>query len=281
MRIVVDLQAAQTESKFRGIGRYSLALAREMAKNRGGHELLIALNGLFPESIEPIRAAFDGILAQDNICVWYVPGPVRECERKNDWRRQAAENIREAYLASLYPDIIHVSSLFEGYAQDAVTSIGVFDHETPVFVTLYDLIPLVYSRQYLNPYPDFAHHYKRKTWALRKARGWLCISESTMREAEVYLGERAGCKVNISSACDDFFKKIHISPTEEERIRQRFNLDRPFLLYTGGGDWRKNLEGFLRAFALLSPELRGSHQIVFAGRMLDRDVKHLERTAKG
>ena len=30
MRIVIDMQGAQTESRFRGIGRYSLALALAM-----------------------------------------------------------------------------------------------------------------------------------------------------------------------------------------------------------------------------------------------------------
>jgi hypothetical protein len=61
MRIVIDLQGAQSGSRHRGIGRYSLALAKAMILNRGEHEIMIALSGLFPETIEPIRAAFDGI----------------------------------------------------------------------------------------------------------------------------------------------------------------------------------------------------------------------------
>ncbi|MGQ9670373.1 MAG: hypothetical protein ACUVWY_09430, partial [Desulfosoma sp.] len=62
MRIVIDLQGAQTESRFRGIGRYSLSIAKAIAQNRNDHEILIALSGLFPDTIEPIRAAFDGLL---------------------------------------------------------------------------------------------------------------------------------------------------------------------------------------------------------------------------
>lgn len=38
MRIVIDLQGAQSESRFRGIGRYSLSLAQAMARNAGEHE---------------------------------------------------------------------------------------------------------------------------------------------------------------------------------------------------------------------------------------------------
>ncbi|QPJ07536.1 hypothetical protein I3U23_08725 [Klebsiella variicola] len=32
MRIVIDLQGAQTESRFRGIGRYSIAIARAIIR---------------------------------------------------------------------------------------------------------------------------------------------------------------------------------------------------------------------------------------------------------
>ena len=67
MRIVIDMQGAQTESRFRGIGRYALCFAQGVAQNRGEHEVVLALSGLFPETIEPIRATFDGLLPQENI----------------------------------------------------------------------------------------------------------------------------------------------------------------------------------------------------------------------
>ena len=124
MRIVIDLQGAQGDSRSRGIGRYSLSLAQAMVRNRGNHEVIIALNGLFPDSIEPIRAAFDGLLSQDNIRVWHATGPVNPLDPANKWRRQAAELVREAFLANLFPDIVHITSLFEGFVDDAVHSIG-------------------------------------------------------------------------------------------------------------------------------------------------------------
>jgi len=40
MRIVIDLQAAQSVgSRNRGIGRYSMSLAKAMVNNRGNHKL--------------------------------------------------------------------------------------------------------------------------------------------------------------------------------------------------------------------------------------------------
>ena len=76
MRIVIDLQGAQSESRLRGIGRYSLALALGIARNRREHEVIIVLNGLFPETIEPLRAEFHDLIPQENIRVWNAAGPV-------------------------------------------------------------------------------------------------------------------------------------------------------------------------------------------------------------
>lgn len=115
MRIVIDMQGAQTETRFPVIGRYSLSFAQAIVRNRGEHEVYLALSGLFPDTIEPIRVAFDGLLPQESIRVWYAPGPVHELLSGNDWSRETVELIREAFLASLQPDIIHVCSLFEGF----------------------------------------------------------------------------------------------------------------------------------------------------------------------
>lgn len=51
MRIIIDMQGAQSASRYRGIGRYSLAIAQSMVRNRGDHEIILALNGLLPDSI--------------------------------------------------------------------------------------------------------------------------------------------------------------------------------------------------------------------------------------
>ena len=95
MRIVIDLQGAQSESRFRGIGRYSLSLTQAILRNKGEHEIIVALNGMFPETIEPIRAALDPLIAQQDIRVWFAPGPVKGNVESNQQRCQVAELIRE------------------------------------------------------------------------------------------------------------------------------------------------------------------------------------------
>ena len=275
MRIIIDLQGAQTESRFRCIGRYTLALAKAIVRNRGNHEVLIAISGLFPETIEPIRAAFDGLLPQENIRVWYAPVPVRECQPENNWRRKAAERIREAFLASLEPDVIFITSLFEGFIDDAVTSIGIFDNLTPVVVMLYDLIPLHDPEHYLHPNPAYEQHYLRKLNYFKRACAWLAISKASAKEG-IDVGLDASQVINISAACDGCFKPIDISPETKMEVLNRYGITRPFVLYSGGGDSRKILHCLILAYARLSPDLRSSHQLVLAGKIDDTHVQALQ-----
>ena len=76
MRIVIDMQGALTQSRFRGIGRYTMGLAKGIARNRKDHDIHLALNGMLPEGIELIRAEFADILPHENIHVWHSICPV-------------------------------------------------------------------------------------------------------------------------------------------------------------------------------------------------------------
>jgi glycosyltransferase involved in cell wall biosynthesis len=263
MRIVLDLQGAQTRSRFRGIGRYSLSLAKAITLNRGRHEVLIALNDMFPETIEPIRAEFDALLPQANIKVWVAPGPVRDFDSANVRRRQIAERLREAFLASLQPDVVHVSSLFEGYGDNAVTSIGVFAAELPTAVTLYDLIPLS-ARP---PDPAFQEHYARKIESFRRATLWLGISEFSCNDAIKQLSLDPNRVINVSCAADPRFRRIELAQSERTDVMRRFGIEKPFICWVGmPEDERKNLVALLCAFSRLGPQLRAGHQLVIIGK---------------
>ncbi|MBE0405179.1 glycosyltransferase family 4 protein [Halomonas citrativorans] len=267
MRIVIDMQGAQTESRYRGIGRYTLSLTQAIVRHRGEHEIILVLNGLFPDTIEPIRAAFDGLLPQDCIRVWRSAGPLLEEQEGNDSRRRAAELVREAFIQSLNPDLVHIPSLFEGFNQDAVLSIGSLDKQTPVSVTLHDLIPLLNPEEYLDKNPPFAAYYRNKVDHLSRAALFLSISESASQEAFDCLGVPPEKVVNTSEAADGMFRKIDISDRERDALLKKLNIDSSFVLYSGGGDERKNLPRLIHAYAALPQALRKKHQLVLAGRI--------------
>ena len=281
MRIVIDMQGAQTESRYRGIGRYSRSLALAMAQNRGEHEIILALNGLFPDTVESVRAAFAGILPQENIRVWYAPTPVRACDGRNLWRGKTAQYLRESFLASLRPDVLLVSSLFEGFGDDAVCSIGEFAPEIVTAVVLYDLIPLACSETYLDPNPAYRDFYHGKLQQLKRADAWFSISGSSTDEACTLLQLDRRAITDISAACDAVFKPLEIPDWQRDALLQRFAVTRPFVLYSGGADTRKNLKRLIGAFAHLEPTLRRSHQLVLVGKIGDElagDFKALARS---
>ncbi|MDN3988224.1 glycosyltransferase family 4 protein [Zwartia vadi] len=268
MRIVIDLQGAQTASRHRGIGRYSLALALAMVKRRQAHEVLIVLNGMFPETIEPIRAAFWGLLPQENIRVWFAPGPVAHINPDNAWRGRVAEVLRADFIASLKPDVIHITSMIEGYDDDAVHSIGVGPLQgVPTVVTLYDLIPLMQRDVYLKPHQRFEAFYMERLTHLSRASAFLAISNSSRQEVIQYLHAPPERVKNIYAAVDERFKPLEIASDEKFALRLKFGLTKPFLMYSGASDERKNHLRLIEAFSMLPPDLRGKYQLAIVGRL--------------
>ncbi len=274
MRIVIDMQGAQTASRFRRIGRYTLALVQEMARQRGEHELLLVLNAAYADTIEPIRAAFAELLPFDAIRVFDVAGPVGGHVADNDARRKAAELMVEAFYASFEPDVIFIPSLFEEWnGEGAVTSVHSLQNAIPTAVVLYDLIPLIHRQAYLEPNPAMERWYLGKLDHLKRADLLLSISESSGREAKEHLNFPERAVTNISTACDVQFHPIDLTEGEHARLKSDYGINRPFIMYTGGIDHRKNIEGLIRAFAILPKPLRLTNQLVVvcAIQELDRD----------
>ena len=276
MRIVIDLQGAQSESRYRGIGRHTLSLTKSIVRNRGEHEIVLVLNGLLSESIEPIRAIFDGLLPQENIRVWYAPGPVRACEPGNEWRRAVAEVIREAFIESLQPSVIFIPSLFEGFVDDAVTSIGAFDRQTPTVLTLYDLIPMMNPDLYFSPSPAYHEFYTRKIDNLRRASHLVAISESARKEAITLLSLEDDDVSNISSGVDEIFKPLPVDDVHALETLRSFEISRPYVLCAGNSDERKNMSRLFRAYGRLPKSLRARHQLVHVGRLRDVEKSEFE-----
>lgn len=279
MRILIDLQACQsTGSRHRGIGRYSLALAQAMARNAGRHDLRLMLNGLFPDSVAPVRQEFANLIPAGHIHLWHSPGPVAELDPANRWRLRAGELAREQALAELRPDFVHVSSLFEGLTDDALTSIAQSGDYLPTAVTLYDLIPLINADPYLENQQVRAWYY-RKVQALKRADLLLAISSSSRQEGLDWLHLPPERVVNISSAVDERFCVRQYAPAVLDDLRARYGLRRPYVMYTGGIDLRKNIEALIRAYAALPVAMRQQYQLAIVCSVQPADRERLQKLA--
>jgi glycosyltransferase involved in cell wall biosynthesis len=280
MRILIDLQGAQTESRFRGIGRYSLSIAQAIARQAGQHEIWLVLNDAFASSLDDVRAAFDGLVAPHRIKVFAIPRPVAAHDSASAWRCRAAEHVRAHFIAELQPDVLLLTSLFEGFVDDAVTSGAPMAPGMVTASILYDLIPYLNPAVYL---PTAAHqdYYARKIATLQQADLLLSISAYSREEAIAALKLDPERIVNISTAVDAHFKPLDYPPEAVDRLREHFGITRQILMYAPGGfDRRKNFEGLIAAFAALPAALREAYQLVIVSKINPGDRAWLLEVAQ-
>jgi glycosyltransferase involved in cell wall biosynthesis len=280
MRIVIDLQGAQSASRFRGIGRYSLALALGIARNAGEHEIWLVLNAALGSAIDDIRQAFALLVPSERICVFDIAGPTAEMHAFNSPRARAGELLREHAIAQLRPDAVLVTSLFEGYVDDAVVSIGRLADGAVTAAVLYDLIPFLNPQQYL-PQPEQRAYYERKVTSLREAGLLLAISDYSRQEAIDALYLEPDRVVSISTAVDETFHPGALDAIHVAALRARFGITRAFLMCAPGGfDSRKNMAGLIAAYGMLPDAQRAAHQLVIAGNSNEEERQHLQELAR-
>ena len=273
------MQGAQTNSRFRGIGRYTLSLTRAMIRQAGEHDIILALNGQFPDSVRTIREHFKGLVPPQNIVVWHAPSVLLQVHVSQGHRQRLAEILREAFLSSLLPDVIHITSLFEGFSDQAVTSLGTLDQTTPVSLIIYDLIPYLNPKQYLSHNKHFEQHYHQKIAYLKKASHLFAISAFAKEEAIQTLNLNSAQITNIFGAIDESLQHIRQEGLPDSSCLKALGINRSFILHTGGGDERKNLPRLIQAFAKLPNVLRQKHQLVFVGRIPEVTLSQLKNEA--
>ncbi|MBU2848916.1 glycosyltransferase [Acidithiobacillus ferriphilus] len=275
MRIVIDLQGAQNDSRNRGIGRYSLSIALAIAKNKGPHEILIMLSAAFADTIDEIRAAFGELLSDSAFKIFNPLGPTHTADPLNIWRRDASELLYEHFLAALNPDAVIVCSLMEGWGDQTISSVHKVKQNYLIAPVLYDLIPLVQHHQDDLDWPEATlAWYLRKVDDFRRTDFGLSISESSKSEAVSFLGCPAEKITNISAAVSDLFHEVVLETEEIAALKAQYAIVKRFVLTSSAIEERKNPEHLIRAFALLPKAVRNDIQLVFIGKFTHPDYKY-------
>jgi len=260
------MQGAQSASRFRGIGRYSMALVQHLMEIATAHEVMLLLNAALSESADDLIAHFLRYLPRQHIRVFEPIVPVAWSNAADHWRARSMEPVREAVIAECAPDVVLLTSLFEGYHDDAVTSIGDYALHAPTAVVHYDLIP--HSR------PDYLQReeqrafYARKLEQLKQADLLLAISEASREEAIHALDLASESVVNISAAVGaEFLTDPHDAVIARQTLA-RLGVEKRYVLYVPGGfDPRKNLGRLIEAFAALPEAILRDHQLVIPGKL--------------
>jgi glycosyltransferase involved in cell wall biosynthesis len=118
----------------------------------------------------------------------------------------------------------------------------------PTVVTIHDCIHLRFP-QYLPSRTAWVYAHTMIRLAARKATRILTVSDASKRDILHYTGVRPEKVVVVHNGLDARFAT---PPDAEalERVRQRFDLVHPFVLYVGNIKPHKNLERLIEGFAL-------------------------------
>lgn len=278
MKILIDLQGVQGGSRFRGIGKYTIELIKSVVRANSLHDIKILLTSGESESIAYIKEQLNGFVSEDSIYVTYVRTPLKYVLPDAGVNIKASALARCAHIRQIDPDIVLVASHFEGYGDNVITDTLTLANEYPHVTIMYDLIPAMNPKLYLEPDKRFTEFYLGKLNDLYKYAHLLAISESAKREAVEFAGISADKVTNIGAAASAIFKPLEISPQIREKFLGGFRINKKYVLVAGATDPRKNHLRLIEAFSMLPSTVREQYQLVIAGKLqpqdLERFLKH-------
>jgi glycosyltransferase involved in cell wall biosynthesis len=130
-------------------------------------------------------------------------------------------------------------------------------------VTIHDCIHLRFP-EYLPSRVAYVYAHAMIRIAARKADRVLTVSEASKRDILHYTGVDADKVTVIHNGLDARFAAVPESAAID-RVRQRFQLDHPFVLYVGNIKPHKNLERLIAAFAAARPDGPDGLKLVVIG----------------
>jgi glycosyltransferase involved in cell wall biosynthesis len=279
MHLLIDLQACQSlVHGKRGIGIYAKSLVSGLMRQAAGRRISFLINGDMKESAIELRRELLAKVDRRDIHVWTAPLPRNATDEGNAWRIEASQVVRDAVIASVAPDCFLLVSSFEGWVDDCICSLPSADTGVATAVVVYDLIPYTYPDIYLGE-PQLRNWYLNVLRGLAEADVLLAISDSSRREvvdALEYAPDRA---LNISAAVDVRYAPMVIPGRAEHALRTKLKLNKPFVMYTGGIDHRKNIDLLIEAFAVTGP-FAASHQLAIVCSVQPEESERLHALAR-
>lgn len=248
-KVLLDMSPLDTPSRLRGVGQYVIGLAMGLEALQEEGKLDFTVNGLACYDEQGQTTGTDGLSYRGSLI------HPDDFDRDAYVRRKlngfaGAAQLRGAHL-------LHVTE----------PEPLVRDEQIPLVLTCYDLIPLVLHKQYLGRAPWKRPLRRRKDAAYYgKARRIITISESTKRDLVKYLDIDENI-IDVTYPGVDHVR-YQVNPrTDDERARvmAKYGLSRPFILYLGAFDPRKNVHLLVRAF--VDAKLTRDFDLVLAGAM--------------
>ncbi|MFT4465815.1 MAG: glycosyltransferase family 4 protein [Sodalis sp. (in: enterobacteria)] len=277
MHILIDVQGLQSASKYRGIGRSTLAMSRAIIRNAGEHRVSILLNGMFSlDNIREVRQAYQDVLPANEIYTFSAQGPVAACDAANAERNRAAHISRDVAIAHINPDVVFVISFFEGHVDEYIVSIPDYPVKWRTVCVCHDLIPLLNPETYLADI-NFRQFYTNKLHEYERADAIFAISASAAEEVKKYTAIDPSRVINISSAVEPEFRVLSLTPEQKQAFRQRYHLPDTFMMTLAMIEPRKNIEALIEAYSQLPETLRNDCPMVLACKIRPAELAQIQR----
>ncbi|MDG1065386.1 MAG: glycosyltransferase [Luminiphilus sp.] len=271
MRIAIDIQGMQTESRFRGIGRYIGSLLDAFSEVSKNHEVFLVANASFPESVMELRDRFSRPNSNFHVVQWHRTETADHHTAEAEVTSATSRSLFLAFIDELKPDLFLCSSIFEGYLNAAITAVPKRNERSYVYAAIvYDLIPYRMASVYLQD-ENYAVFYRKKLAELHNIDLCLTISQfsaSDIIESKIVVDSSVA---NISAGRDACFQPIRLDENQAERLFKKFHITKPYLLYVGGSDARKNLPRLINAFATIDSESLSTFQLAIVGKIPNGD----------
>ena len=246
MSVFFDIQGVQSRAHGdRGIARYLLELASALERTHSKLVAQFVLNRRLavPGSVEPLSGTgkldFADRLPSPPVGIYHIGSPVE----------------LDVPLDDLWPPSVR---------------------HLRFVTTVYDLIPRLFPDVYLRD-PAWRRKYDIRLELIRRADRVLAISSSSAHDVIEHLGVAPDRLVVVGAGVSERFQPPRSRAGAFESARRKMPwLEPGFLLYTGGIEPRKNIDGLLRAYSGLSPQVRTGHQLVVVCRVQPSDRIRLE-----
>ena len=270
MKIGIDVQALQTEgSKNRGIGRYSENLIKAILKNDPRNSFKLFLNGLYEDKID---------ITENNRVELKT---VKYINPENFSDRDANNLIQFLEYKNSNLDILQIMSSAEGFPSKLPVTNNYIDRLNSIICTIiYDLIPLHYPEHYFSN-PNFKHEYFKNLKTLYHSDIIFTISDSTREDVINFLGINPNNVISIKGASsDNFFRLENLSDKQINQIKKKYGIKEQFILYTGGIEFRKNIEKSIMAFSKIDKALLSNVSYVLVCKINPPDKLRLNQLAE-
>ena len=258
LTFLVDLRVAQYNGD-RGIPAYSQSLVRQICLDHPEHRYLFLWDDRLPKS------AFAG-----------------EFERYGTW--EVESSLARGKYGRI--DVLFTACFFrdprwskrDRRGEDYLYPRWLHRHQPHRLGIVYDLIPYIFPKRYLAN-RKVREHYMAAFRMMRESDRLFAISQAT-RHDTIRLAGFDPARIRCVYGDIDHRKRLLIEngSSRDPTVPERFGLRPPYAVYIGGDDWRKNMDGMVRAFAHFHAR-HPERQLAVICKLSQERIDHYQRMA--